>query len=60
MDKLTPEENAAIAAQERQKFQRVQWLRRQAMNIVLQLPEEEADALAVLDCARALVKPEAA
>lgn len=45
-----PEREAKQADRER-------WLRRQAMQIVVQLPEEEADALQVLDYARTLVRP---
>ena len=33
------------------------WLRRQAMQIVVQLPEDEAEALQVLDYAKRLVTP---
>ena len=36
---------------------RERWLRRQAMQIVVQLPEEETDALQVLDYAKTLVRP---
>ena len=37
--------------------ERERWLRRQAMQIVVQLPEEDADAMQVLDYARKLVRP---
>jgi hypothetical protein len=37
--------------------ERERWLRRQAMQIVVQLPEDEADALQVLDYAKTLVRP---
>ena len=37
--------------------ERERWLRRQAMQIVVQLPDEEADALQVLDYAKTLVRP---
>jgi hypothetical protein len=37
--------------------ERDRWLRRQAMQIVVQLPEDEADALQVLDYAKTLVRP---
>jgi len=37
--------------------ERERWLRRQAMQIVVQLPEEEADALQVLDYAKMLLRP---
>jgi hypothetical protein len=37
--------------------ERERWLRRQAMQIVVQLPEDETDALQVLDYAKTLVRP---
>jgi hypothetical protein len=37
--------------------ERKRWLRRQAMQILVQLPEEETDALQVLDYTRTLVWP---
>jgi hypothetical protein len=37
--------------------ERERWLRRQAMQIVVQLPEDEADALQVLNYAKTLVRP---
>ena len=48
-----------IALSERQTklAERERWLRRQAMQIVVQLPEEDADAMQVLDYARKLVLP---
>jgi hypothetical protein len=46
-----PEMVRKAGAQERDR-----WLRRQAMQIVVQLPEEDAEALAVLDHARRLLR----
>lgn len=46
-----------MSERESKRLERERWLRRQAMQIVVQLPEEEADALQVLDYARALVRP---
>jgi len=43
--------------QEANRVDRERWLRRQAMQIVVQLPEEEVEALIVLDYARALLRP---
>jgi putative SOS response-associated peptidase YedK len=37
--------------------ERERWLRRQAMQIAVQLPEDEAEALQVLDYAKALLRP---
>jgi hypothetical protein len=37
--------------------ERDRWLRRQAMQIVVQLPEDEADALQVLEYAKTLIQP---
>ena len=37
--------------------ERERWLRRQAMQIVVQLPEDETDAVQVLDYAKTLVRP---
>jgi hypothetical protein len=51
------EKAVSIAEQEARRVERERWLRRQAMQIVVQLPEEEADALRVLDYARALLRP---
>ncbi len=46
-----------LSEREARLAERERWLRRQAMQIVVQLPEEEADALQVLDYARTLVRP---
>jgi hypothetical protein len=45
------------ADQEARRIERERWLRRQAMQIVVQLPEEDIKALAVLDYVRALLRP---
>ena len=45
------------AEQEAKRIERERWLRRQAMQIVVQLPEEDVEALSVLDYARALLRP---
>ena len=47
----------SAAEQEARSVERERWLRRQAMQIVVQLPEEDADALVVLEYARALLRP---
>jgi len=41
-----------LSEREAKIAERQRWLRRQAMQIIVQLPEEEADALQVLDYAR--------
>ncbi|HET7682015.1 MAG TPA: hypothetical protein VFK79_17990 [Xanthobacteraceae bacterium] len=46
-----------LSEREARLAERERWLRRQAMQIVVQLPEEEADALQVLDYAKTLVRP---
>jgi hypothetical protein len=46
-----------LSEREAKLAERQRWLRRQAMQIVVQLPEEETDALQVLDYARTLVRP---
>jgi hypothetical protein len=46
-----------LSERESRLVERERWLRRQAMQIVVQLPEEEADALQVLDYAKTLVRP---
>lgn len=46
-----------LSGREARLAERERWLRRQAMQIVVQLPEEEVDALQVLDYARTLVRP---
>ena len=46
-----------FSEREAKPAERERWLRRQAMQIVVQLPEEEADALQVLDYAKTLVRP---
>ena len=50
-------EIAPLPEQESKRLEHERWLRRQAMQIVVQLPEAEADALQVLDYARTLVQP---
>ena len=50
-------EVVALSERENKLTERERWLRRQAMQIVVQLPEEEADALQVLDYARTLLRP---
>ena len=45
------------AEQEAKRIEQERWLRRQAMQIVVQLPEEDVEALSVLDYARALLRP---
>jgi hypothetical protein len=51
------EKAVSNAEQEARRVEQERWLRRQAMQIVVQLPEEEAEALIVLDYARALLRP---
>lgn len=46
-----------LSEREARLAERQRWLRRQAMQIVVQLPEEETDALQVLDYAKTLVRP---
>lgn len=46
-----------LSERETKLAERERWLRRQAMQIVVQLPEEEGDALQVLDYARTLLRP---
>lgn len=46
-----------LSEREGRRLERERWLRRQAMQIVVQLPEEEVEALAVLDYAKTLVRP---
>jgi hypothetical protein len=46
-----------IGQRETKLAERERWLRRQAMQIVVQLPEEDADAMQVLDYARKLLRP---
>ncbi len=46
-----------LAEREANQAERERWLRRQAMQIVVQLPEDEAEALQVLDYAKRLVTP---
>lgn len=41
---------------DQQKKSDEQWRRRQALQLVAQLPEEEEEALAVLECAQQIVK----
>jgi len=48
----------ALSAREAKLAERERWLRRQAMQIVVQLPDEEADALQVLDYAKSLLRPD--
>jgi hypothetical protein len=50
-------EAVPLSEREARQAERERWLRRQAMQIVVQLPEEEADALQVLDYAKTLVRP---
>jgi hypothetical protein len=52
--------NPVIAMSERETklAERERWLRRQAMQIVVQLPDEDADAMQVLDYAKKLVRPD--
>jgi hypothetical protein len=47
----------ANSDRESRRSERERWLRRQAMQIVVQLPENESDALQVLDYAKTLVGP---
>jgi hypothetical protein len=42
---------------ETSRAERERWLRRQAMQIVVQLPEDEAEAFQVLDYAKTLIRP---
>ena len=44
------------SAPENRLTERERWLRRQAMQIVVQLPDEESEALQVLDYARTLIR----
>ena len=46
-----------LSEREARPAERERWLRRQAMQIVVELPDEEADALQVLDYAKTLVRP---
>jgi hypothetical protein len=46
-----------LSEREACQAERERWLRRQAMQIVVQLPEDEAEALQVLDYAKTLVGP---
>jgi hypothetical protein len=46
-----------LSEREARLAERERWLRRQAMQIVVQLPEEESDAMQVLEYAKSLLRP---